>query len=255
MKIFLAALGVVALFVLIALSPFSVVNVGSRGVVTNFGSVSDQVLGEGFHWVSPFDSVHEIDVRTQKTETQADAASKDLQSVSTTIAVNFHVNPELVKSLYQDTQGDYQVTLIAPAVQESVKAATAQFTADELITKRSEVKDAMRKALSDRESLKYFVIEDVNIVNFNFSESFNASIEAKVTAEQDALASKNKLEQTKYEAEQKVVTAKAEAESLRIQAEALANNASLVDLEAVRKWNGVLPSYVMGDAIPFLNFK
>lgn len=227
---------VVILF--IAFSPFTLINAGHRGVITNFGKVHDVVLGEGFHFISPFWSVNEYDVRTQKIETQADAASRDLQSVSANIALNFRVNPDTVQSLYQQTQGKYEATLIAPAIQESVKAATAQFTADELITKRAEVKEAMAMALRSRESMRYFIVEDVSIINFAFSESFNASIEKKVTAEQDALASKNKLEQTKYEAEQRVVQAQAEAEAIRIQAQAVTSQggAEYVKLQWIEAW-------------------
>lgn len=255
MKIVISVVCGLVLVLLVALSPFTLINAGHRGVVTSFGKVKDTVLGEGFHFISPVDSVKEYDVRTQKVETQASAASKDLQSVEATIALNFHVNPDTVMSLYQETKGSYETTLIAPAIQEAVKASTAQYTADELITKRSEVKEAMKQALIDRSSMKFFIVDDVSIVNFSFSESFNTAIENKVRAEQDALASKNKLEQTKYEAEQKIVSATAEAESLRIQANALSNNKSLVELEAVRRWNGVLPSYIMGDSVPFLNLK
>lgn len=248
----------ILLILFLIFSPFTLVNAGHRSAITFFGEVQEQILDEGFHFISPFASVHEYDVRTQKIETQADAASKDLQSVATTIAINFHVNPDTVKSLYQETKGDYAITLIAPAVQESVKAATAQFTADELITKRAEAKDAMKQALISRESMKFFIVEDVSIVNFSFSESFNTAIENKVRAEQDALASKNKLEQTKYEAEQKIVSATAEAEAIRIQAQAITQQGgdSYVDLQAVNKWSGVLPIYVGGGAlIPFLNLK
>lgn len=239
---------------IIAFSPFALINAGHRGVVTNFGKVQDVILDEGFHFISPFWSVKEYDVRTQKIETQADAASRDLQSVSAMIALNFRVNPDTVQSLYQQTQGKYEATLIAPAIQESIKAATAQFTADELITKRAEVKEAMTIALRERESMKYFIVEDVSIVNFAFSESFNQAIENKVRAEQDALASKNKLEQTKYEAEQRVVQAQAEAEAIRIQAQAVTSQGGddYVQLQAIQKWDGKMPQYMLGDTTPFI---
>ncbi len=245
----------IILIVFVALSPFAIVNAGHRGVVTHFGTVSDTILSEGFHWVSPFDSVHEISVQTTKVEAEATAASKDLQTVTATVAVNYHLAPDLVNSLYQSVKGSYEVNIVTPAIQDSVKAATAQFTAEELITKRGEVSDSIKSFLAIK--LQPFgAVEGVSITNFDFSDSFNAAIEAKVTAEQDALASKNKLEQTKYEAEQTIVAAQAEAESLRIQAEALSNNQSLVSLEWVRKWNGVLPSTVMGDgAMPLVNLK
>lgn len=254
-----AIAGIVGLFVLIlviSLSPFALIDAGHRGVITEFGKVSDEVLSEGFHFISPLESVKEYDVRTQKIETQASAASKDLQSVNTSIALNFSVNPDMVKSLFQETQGSYEQTLIAPAIQESVKAATAQFTADELITRRAEVKEAMKKALGERESMRFFTVEDVSIVDFSFSESFNMAIENKVRAEQEALASKNKLEQTKYEAEQAIVSARAQAESIKIQAEAVNSQggADYVALQAILKWDGKLPSQMIpGSAVPFIS--
>lgn len=250
-------IGFIALILLIAFLPFALIDAGHRGVVTQFGEVKDVVLDEGFHFINPTWSIEEYDVRTQKIETKADAASRDLQTVNTDVALNFKVNPALVKYLFQETQGEYESTLIAPAIQESVKAATSKFTADELITKRSEVKDAMVNALKERESMKFFIVEDVSIVNFSFSDSFNISIEKKVTAEQDALASKNKLEQTKYEAEQKIVSAKAEAEAIRIQAEAITSQggSDYVQLQAVNKWNGTMPVYMMGNSMPLINLK
>jgi len=252
----IVVLSLIPLALILAFMSFTIVYAGHRGVVKQFGKVQEQVLDEGLHLKSPIKKVVKYDVRTQKIETNADAASRDLQTVSTDIALNFRVNPVTVRDLYQQTKGNYAETLIAPAIQESVKAATAQFTADELITKRSEVKEAMRHALKEREAMKFFIIEDVSIVNFAFSESFNTAIESKVRAEQDALASKNKLEQTKYEAEQKVVSATAEAESIRIQAQAVTSQGGkdYVQLQAIARWNGQLPTqFVPGSAMPFIN--
>jgi len=257
-KVIAGILGFLVLMVVVALSPFASIGAGHRGVVTEFGKVNDTVLPEGFHFISPFWSVHEYDVRTQKIETTANAASKDLQSVTTQIALNFSVNPDMVKTLYQETQGDYDDTLIAPAIQESVKAATAQFTADELITRRAEVKEAMKQALITRESMRFFTVEDVSIVDFSFSASFNTAIESKVRAEQDALASKNKLEQTKYEAEQAIVSARAQAESIKIQAEAVNSQggADYVALQAILRWDGKLPNQMIpGSTVPFINVR
>ena len=245
--------GVLLLILVVLFSPFTEIGAGHRGVITVFGAVQDTVLGEGFHFISPTASIHSIDVRTQKVQTDADAASSDLQSVNATVAVNYHVNPIEVAKLYQEVSGDVQETVIDPAIQEAVKAATAGFTAEELITKRPEVSGLIQKNLVDRLSTKHLIVETVSIVNFSFSDSFNAAIEAKVTAEQNALAAKNKLDQIQYEAQQTVATATAAAESIRIQAEALKSNPDLVNLKAVEKWNGVLPSYVMGNAVPFID--
>lgn len=242
----------IVLILFIALSPFTIVNAGNRGVVTHFGTVSEAILDEGFHWINPFDNVKEMDVRTQKYEVLSSAASADLQSVSATVVMNYNLVPDKVNLLYQEIGLNYGEAIITPAIQEAVKASTAKYTAEELITKREDVKAAIYDILRERLSGNYINVSEVSITNFDFSDSFNASIEAKVTAEQDALASKNKLEQTKYEAEQTIVAAQAEAESIRIQAAALKDNQDLVALEAVRKWNGELPKYMLGDTVPFL---
>jgi len=257
MKIWLlSGVAIVVFILMLALSPFTIIGSGQRGVLVRFGHVSDVVLSEGFHFIHPLDSVEKFSIQTTKYETTAGAASKDLQSVSTAIAVNYNLIPENVDELYQNVKGDYEMNILAPAIQDSIKAVTAQYTAEELITKRAEVSQNMETILRERVS-EYALITSISIVNFEFSASFNEAIEAKVTAEQDALASKNKLEQTKYEAEQTVVKAQAEAEAIRIQAEAITQQGgeAYVDLQAVNRWNGVLPSYVMGDAIPFLNMK
>lgn len=250
----IAAFGALILF--IVLSPFTIVGAGDRGVQVTFGTVSEAVLDSGFHWVNPFSSVHKFSVQTEKVEADASAASSDLQTVTAKVAINYHLEQSMVVQLYREV-GDgetFSTKVVVPAIQDSVKSATAQYTAEQLITKRAEVSDAIKSALTARLA-PYANVESVAITNFEFSDSFNAAIEAKVTAEQDALASKNKLEQTKYEAEQKIVSATAEAQAIKIQAEAITQQGgdSYVDLQAVNKWNGVLPSYVMGGSIPFIN--
>jgi prohibitin 2 len=247
-------IGLVGFITLLALTPFTVVSPGHRGVVTNIGTVSDEVLGEGFHWVNPFDSVTEISVQTTKVEATASAASKDLQTVVAKVAINYHLDPTLVTKLYQNVKGDYEVTIVAPAIQDSVKAATAFFTAEELITKRAAVSTEIETYLAARLE-PYGLLESVSITNFEFSESFNNAIELKVTAEQNALAAKNLLAQKEYEAQQILVTAKADAEAMRIKSAALSESSNLVELEWVNKWDGKLPSTVMGDTIPMVNIK
>lgn len=251
-----AAFAIPALLVLlvIAFKSVTVIPAGHIGVVTQFGEVQEFTLDEGLHVKSPITTVHPFSVQTSKVEAEALAASKDLQTVAASIAVNYHLKTETIADQYRNVKGSYEGTLAAPAIQEVVKSVTAQYTADELITKRAEVSELIQERLAERLSM-YAVVETVSITNFEFSESFNRAIEAKVTAEQDALAAKNKLEQTKYEAEQTLVKARAEAESIRIQAAALDQNQDLVSLRAVEKWDGHLPAYYSGDSLPFLQIK
>lgn len=251
------ALVVVGILLFIFAWPVTMISSGARGVVSSFGAVRSEVLGEGLHFVMPFrDSVHEIDVQTQKTEVDVAAASKDLQTVTTKIALNFHPNPETVNLLFQQVGEDFVGRIISPAVQESVKAATANFTAEELITRRVELKDQVKASLVERLAKNNISVEDVSIINFSFSESFDDAIEAKVTAEQNALAAKNKLEQVKFEAQQSIEKAKAEAESIRIQAQAVTQQGGkdYVQLKAIERWNGVLPGQMVpGSAVPFID--
>lgn len=251
-----------ALIVIVALlllfSSFQIVGAGERGVVLTMGQVSDTVKGEGLHFKIPFlQKIKTLDVKTQVENVSATAASKDLQNVTTIVALNYHLEADKVNKLWQSIGRDYKIRIIDPAIQEAVKAVTSKYTAEELITKRPQVKEDARLALSERLSKEFITVDEFSIVNFDFSPSFNAAIEAKVSAEQNALASKNKLEQVKYEAEQRIVTAKGEAEAIRIQAEAITSQggAEYVNLKAVEKWNGTLPTYMMSGATPFINLK
>lgn len=246
----------IAIFLFLVINPVSIIRAGSRGVVLQFGKVV-RTMDEGLNFRTPFvESVVSMDVKTQKHEAKANAASKDLQTINATVAVNYSINPAFVGDIYKTIGRDYETKVIDPAVQESVKASTAQFTAEELITKRGVVRDLMETHIRERLSTRGFVIEAVNIVNFDFSDLFDKSIEAKVVAEQDALASVNKLKQVQTEAEQQVVKAKAQAETIKIQAEAVNSQggADYVALQAIQKWNGVLPvQMIPGGTVPFIN--
>lgn len=246
------------IFLVILFGSWGNIGKGERGV--KFSKITGNVstLGQGLYFKLPiFEYVTKMDVQVQKDEVVASAASKDLQTVTARVAVNFKLDPEYVAQLSQDVGSQYKERLIDPAVQEVVKAVTAKYTAEELITKREEVREGIKIGLTEKLKTHHILVDQFNIVDFDFSASFNAAIEAKVTAEQNALASKNKLEQVKYEAEQRVTEAKAEAEAIRIQAQAITQQggAEYVNLKAVEKWNGVLPQYQLSNTTPFLNIK
>lgn len=228
-----------------------IIGPGERGVVLQWGAVTGEVFDEGLHFKTPVsDSINVIDVKTLKLETQARAASKDLQFVTSTIALNFRVKPENVVWLRQNIGLDYQIKVVDPAIQEAIKAATAEFTAEELITKRPVVREQMKINLQEKlDSLsgKSIQVEEFNILDFDFSDEFNRAIEQKVTAEQLALKAERDLERIKTEAQQKIEQAKAEAESIRIQSEALNENPDILQLRWIEKWNGELPQY-LGDS-------
>lgn len=243
-------LGVV--FILFLLAVYTI-PAGERGVILTFGKPSMDAVGEGLHWKIPIaQTVKKLEVRTQKIETNADSASKDLQDVQTVIALNFHLMPESTPRLYQEVGKDYVGRIISPAIQESVKGVSAKFTAEELVTRRPEVRQAIQETLTERLAKYYIQVDDFNIVNFQFSESFDIAIEEKVTAEQKKLKAERDLERIKIEKEQKITQAEAEAQSIKIQSEALKANKAILELRAIEKWDGVLPK-VTGGATPFIS--
>lgn len=248
-------IGAVCALVLIAVasSCFTVVKAGHTGVVMTFGAVEDKVMSEGLNFKVPFiQSVVQMNNRTQKTETEGTASSKDLQIISYVVAVNYHVNDSSSASLYQNVGMDYGSVIIVPAIQESIKAVTAQYTAEELITKRQAVGDQIKSALSEKINQYGINVEIFNIVNFDFSDEFNAAVEAKQTAQQNALKAEQDLARIEVEAKQKITQAEAEAQSIKLIQDALAKSPDYVEYIKWNKWDGKLPT-VMGDNGVLLN--
>ncbi|MGJ7922615.1 prohibitin family protein [Neobacillus sp. LXY-4] len=251
--------GVILAAVLILLF-FSVTTVasGHRGVLLQLGEVKPTILDEGLHFKLPFiQSVQPIEVRVQKEESSQTAASKDLQTVTATVAVNFSVDPNAVNKLYQEIGMDYKGRIIDPAIAEALKAVTAQYTAEELISKRPEVSAKVKDMLEEKLTKYFMKLEEINIKEFAFSEEFNNAIEQKQTAEQNALKATRDLERIKIEAEQQITQAQAEAEALRLKkAEVTPELIELKQIEvqekALQKWDGKLPS-VTGGATPFID--
>jgi len=247
---------IVVIFLLFA--SFTTVQSGNRGVLLQLGAVKPTILTEGFHFKVPFiQSVQQVEVRVQKEESSQTAASKDLQIVTTKVAVNYSVDPDAVNKLYQEIGLDYRTRIVDPAVAEALKAVTAQYTAEELISKRPEVSAQVKDMLSQKLSKYYMKLEDINIKEFAFSDEFNKAIEAKQTAEQNALKAKRDLERIKIEAQQQVAEAEAEAQSLKLKKQEV--TPELIQLKqievqekALEKWDGHLPS-VTGGATPFID--
>ncbi len=249
-KLIVAGIAIVlAVGILISVSPFTVIGAGQVGVVTTWGKFS-RTLEPGFHWISPIsEDVKKFDVQVQKEQTDADAASSDLQTVNTTIAVNYEIDPAKVGELYVQIGADYKSRIIDPAVQEVVKAVTSKYTAQELQSKRSEVSTDMKAALSVRLQQYFIIVRDISVVNFSYSPSFNRAIEEKVTAEQNALTEQNNLKASQFKAQAIKITSEAANNEKYIQLQELE-----VQAKAIEKWNGVLPSQMIpGAALPFIN--
>lgn len=244
---------------------YVIVPAGQRAVIySSFHGVEMTPLGEGFHWKVPyFETANYISVQVQKTEYDTAAASKDLQNVQTKVALNFHTTPDVTPKLFQQYGADIVDNVIHPAVNETVKAVMAQYPAEELITKREEVKIKIESALATGLAKANITVDNVYITNFQFSKDYSDAIEAKQVAQQQVLKAEQDLQRIKVEADQKVAGAKAEAQSLSLQREIITPNLiKLREIEtlskAIDKWNGVLPSTVLGggnSASTLLNIK
>lgn len=250
-----------ALLLLFAIWPFESVPASSRGVVTTFGSPSDTVYLPGIHVVLPLaQTMNLVNVSVQRSEDKGEAASKDLQTVHTTIMLNYHVKPEGVISVFVNLGNDPETRIVQPAVQEAVKAVTARFTAEELIGRREEVRNEIITDLTARMARHDLVIDEFSITNFNFSQTFSEAIEAKTTAEQTKLKAETDLKRIRVEAQQTVVQAQAQADALKAQKQEITPDLiKLREVEnqaaAIAKWDGKLPTYTGAGAVPFIQTK
>lgn len=248
------------IIVISIVNPFVVVGPGERGIVLTFGAVQKTVFSEGLHLRVPVvQKVIKIDVRVHKSQTDAESVSKDLQDTHSTIAVNYHIIPEMASWVYQNIGLQYKERIIDPTVQEVVKAVTAKYTAVELITQRERVRSEIKQLLKTRLIGYSINVDDFSIINFKFSQQFTQAIESKQTAEQFALKAQRDLERIKIEAEQKIAQAKAEAEALRLQKanitpELVKLRQIEASMKAIEKWDGHLPK-VTGSSVPFIDVK
>jgi regulator of protease activity HflC (stomatin/prohibitin superfamily) len=246
----LRAFGALLLAVGIVVAGAVIVPAGSRGVLLQLGAVKGQ-LDEGFHLIIPgVNNVVLMEVRTQKEESQATAASRDLQNVTTSLALNFRVDPVKVAELYQGVGSDYTARIIDPAVQESLKTVTAKYTAEELIKFRPKVKAEVEEEITRRLSNYNLLVEPsgLSITNFAFSEEFNRAIEAKQVAQQQAEQQRYVLQKAELEKQTAVMIAQGKSEAAKLNAEALKvqGGALVISREWIEKWDGKLPAVYSG---------
>ena len=205
-------IGVIVIVISIIIGSFTTIPAGHRGVVIRFSAVTGSILNEGLQMKLPFlDSVVKMSVQTEKYETGAASASRDLQDVNTTIALNWRLDPSMAAEVYRTLGMDFIDRIAAPAVQETIKQVTAKYIAEDLILKREMVKNEIQENLSNRLLQRGIITETVSITEFQFSATFVAAIEAKVAAEQAVWEARNKLDRVKVEADQREAEAKGEA--------------------------------------------
>ena len=221
------------------------VSAGHTGVISTFGKISDTVLQEGLHFKAPWQSVTKVDNRIVKLEVETESSSKDLQTVSTTLAVSYRIDTNMSYSIIKNVGKDYETILVTPAVNETLKAVTAKYTAEECITNRSKVSQELVESINEKLNVQGISVNDVNIINFNFSEAYNVAIEEKQVAEQQLKKAETEKQaaivNAEAEAEKKKIAAEAEAEATLTKALAQAESKNLIDYEAIQKWNGEMP--------------
>ena len=259
-----AIIGIIILLFIVS-AIVKIVDAGYRGVLLKFGAVDTTIsLNEGIHFVTPFrDSVIQMEVRTQKTVENAASASKDLQDVTTQVALNYRINPDRAQVVYQQLGFEYGNRVIAPAIQESVKQVTARFNAEELITKRETVKNQIEEQIKSRLAPYNIVVDTISITEFQFSDQFRKAVEAKVEAQQRALQAQNDLRRIEIEAQQNeakavgeqkanvaradgirqanVLQAEGESQAIKIIDQQLRTSPTYLEWLKTQRWDGKLP--------------
>lgn len=241
-----------------------IIDSGHRGVKKSFGKVEQESLTEGFYFYFPFStSIDEIDTRIKKIDLSTTVYTKDVQQANVSYVINAGLVGSQVHTLYTEygvrSDGaesiDLQNKVIVPIVSASIKSVFGRWNATDVISNRQEVTLDILTLVKEKLKDKYILISNFEITNIDYADAFERAVEEKVVAIQRAEEAKNTTVRIKEEAQQKIISAKAEAESMRIRAKALSSNKSLVEYEAVQKWDGKLPQYTGGGAIPFINVK
>src|SRR6476619_3332666 len=251
------------IIIIVMIESVVIVEAGHRGVVLYLGAVENRVLPEGVHFIIPFaEQVVQMEVRTQKFQAEASAASNDLQEVQTVIALNYELDPKEVNKVYQLLGVNYADRIISPTIQESVKASTAKFNAEELITKRETAKGVIAQTIRNTLTPNNILVENVFITDFKFSDAFESQIEQKVVAFQKFLTEQNNLRSVRVIANQNVVQAEAaaraniakasgESEAIKIITGQLRSSPEYLQWQAINRWNGQLPYASGSGGVPF----
>ena len=261
-------IGVIVLIIIgvVASASAQIVDSGHRGVLLHWNAIdiASPPLEEGLHFVVPFqDSIVNMEIRTLKFVTATSAASKDLQTVSTEVTVNYRPAPNAVNVLYKEVGLQYESRVIQPAVEEVVKQVTANYNAEELITKRPQVKSDIEQEITTRLNVYNINTDVISITDFQFSALFASAIESKVEAEQKAQKAENDLIRIEVEARQleaqaeglaaaNIAEASGEAEAIEIINKALAENPFYLEWLKTQAWDGKLPLVVGEGGTPFI---
>lgn len=241
-------------FIVMLISGFYSIDPGHRGVLVTLGKVEQKsyVNGVGFKW--PFiSSMVEMDVRTKKMSEKTSSYTSDVQTAEMEYTFTYDLNPENVHILYETVGQDYEAKKIVPVLNDVLKDVIGKWQAQDLVSNRDKARMDVVAGLQSRLDKRFFQNISFQFINVDYSDNFEKAIENKVIAEQRAQEAVNNTKRIKEEADQKVITAKAEAEAMQIKSEALAKNKGLTEYEAVLKWDGKLPQYMLGNSVPMIN--
>lgn len=251
-------LGATLTVLYVLMESYTVIPAGHIGVQVTFGTVHQETLSEGLHFVNPLSRIREVDVRLVTAQLKnSSAGTKDLQQVHTDIVLNYRLDGAKVGHIYKEFGLNLEDRIVLPALNESFKAVTAHYSSEELITKRDEVSAKIREEISSKLAKYNVTVGDISLVNFGFSAEYQRAIEAKVIATQGKLKAEQDLQRIEVEAKQEIAKAEGHAKAIQIQTQAINSQggAAYVQLKAIEKWDGKLPTTQAGGATPFITLK
>jgi len=252
-RFFLTVIVIVAMGI-VGLLGSEIVDTGHRGVETRFGEVQGGSLPEGLYFYNPFTSnIIEMDVRTLRWDGKEVTYTKDVQQAAITFTVNYNLKKEAVHTVYQEVGVDWSEILLPQIVRGVTKSVIGKWNATDLIANREKATAEIQDLITAELDKKNVTVTKFELTDVAYNDEFENAVEAKVTAIERAKEAENRTRQIEEEAKQKVIAAKAEAESMQIRTEALSQSKGLVEYEAVQKWNGILPQYMLGGTTPFIN--
>ena len=253
----ISLLELLALIVVITVfSSFYTIKSTERGVLSTFGKISPGVIDDGLHVKIPFiQTVKKVNVQQKKFDGKENSYTRDVQTSEVQYTINYDLVRENVNNLIKNVGDDYHNRIVVPFIRSAMKEAFGNFAATEIVENRDAVRREIESTLRHTLDSNYFLNIQFQLVDIDFDDDFENAIKEKQVAEQQALKAKNVTIQIEEQAKQTKIRAEADAEAIRIKAKALESNPKLVEYEAVQKWDGKMPQYMMGNSLPLINLK
>lgn len=235
---------------------FYTVKSTERGVLSTFGKIHESSITDGLHMKCPFvQSIKKVNVQQKKFDGQENSYTKDVQTAVVDYTINYDLVRENVANLIKNVGSDYHNRIVVPFIRSTMKDIFGNYAATEIVANRDNVRRDIENTLRHTLDSNYFMNIQFQITEIDFDDAFENAIKEKQVAEQNALKAKNVTIQVEEQAKQTKIKAEAEAEAMRIKATALERNQKLVEYEAVQKWDGKMPQYMMGNSMPLINLK